>query len=182
MTDTDLQVTAGLLLIAGHETTVNLITNGTLTLLRNPDALARLRQEPAWVVPMTEELLRLEPPVQYLPNRAALTDITIDGTTIPKGSELTLLIGAANRDPGRFTDPDRFDPDRPGNEHIGFGSGIHYCFGAPLARLEVQLALAALASCLDNPRLVEDPPPYRPSPVLRGPRHLRVAYDARRPR
>jgi cytochrome P450 len=182
MSDTDLQVTAGLLLIAGHETTVNLITNGTLTLLRNPGALARLRQEPAWAVPMTEELLRLEPPVQYLPNRAALEDITIDATTIPKGSELTLLIGAANRDPGRFTDPDRFDPDRPGNEHLGFGSGIHYCFGAPLARLEVQLALAALASRLDNPRLVEDPPPYRPSPVLRGPRHLRVAYDARRPR
>jgi len=180
MSDIELMINGVLLLIAGHETTVNLIANGTLTLLRNPDALARLRREPEWAVPVVEELLRLEPPIQYLPNRAALTDITIDGTTIPKGSQLTLLLAAANRDPGRFTDPDRFDPDRPDNQHLGFGSGIHYCFGAPLARLEVDLALAALASRLDNPRLIEDPPPYRPSPVLRGPLHLRVAYDARR--
>jgi cytochrome P450 len=182
MSDTDLQVTGVLLLIAGHETTVNLIANGTLTLLRNPDALARLRREPAWVLPVVEELLRFEPPVQYLPNRAALEDITIDGTTIAKGSQLTLLIAAANRDPGRFTNPDRFDPDRPDNQHLGFGSGLHYCFGAPLARVEVHMALAELAGRLDNPRLIEDPPPYRPSPVLRGPRHLRVAYDARRAR
>jgi cytochrome P450 len=132
------------------------------------------------VIPVVEELLRLEPPVQYLPNRAALEDITIDGTTIAKGSQLTLLIAAANRDPDRFTDPDRFDPDRPDNQHLGFGSGLHYCFGAPLARVEVHMALAALAGRLDNPRLIEDPPPYRPSPVLRGPRHLRVGYDARR--
>jgi cytochrome P450 len=180
MGDIDLIVTGVLLLIAGHETTVNLIANGTLTLLRNPDALARLRREPEWAVPMVEELLRLEPPVQYLPNRAALEDITIDGTLIPKGSGLTLLIAAANRDPDRFSDPDRFDPDRPDNQHLGFGSGLHYCFGAPLARLEVHLALAALASRLDNPRLIQDPPPYRPSPVLRGPLHLRIAYDARR--
>ena len=180
MSDLELQVTGVLLLIAGHETTVNLIANGTLTLLRNPAALARLKREPAWVSPVVEELLRFEPPVQYLPNRAALEDITINGTTIPKGSKLTLLLAAANRDPDRFTDPDRFDPDRPDNQHLGFGSGLHYCFGAPLARTEVHLALAALASRLDNPRLVEDPPPYRPSPVLRGPRHLRVAYDARR--
>ncbi len=178
MTDLDLQVHGVMLLIAGHETTVNLIANGALTLLRNPDVLARLKREPAWVIPMVEELLRFEPPVQYLPNRAALQDITIDGTTISKGSRLTLLIAAANRDPGRFADPDRFDPDRPDNQHLGFGSGIHYCFGAPLARLEVHLALATLATRLDNPRLIQDPPPYRPSPVLRGPLHLQVAYDA----
>jgi cytochrome P450 len=91
-----------------------------------------------------------------------------------------LLLAAANRDPDRFANPDRFDPDRPDNQHLGFGSGLHYCFGAPLARIEVHEALAALASRLDNPRLIEDPPPYRPSPVLRGPRQLRVAYDARR--
>jgi cytochrome P450 len=182
MSDLDLQVTGVMLLIAGHETTVNLIANGTLTLLRNPEALARLKREPAWAIPVVEELLRFEPPVQYLANRAALEDITIDGTTIPKGSGLTLLLAAANRDPDRFTDPDRFDPDRPDNQHLGLGSGLHYCFGAPLARLEVHLALAALASRLDNPRLIQDPPPYRSSPVLRGPLHLRVAYDARRAR
>jgi cytochrome P450 len=180
MGDLDLLSTAGLMLLAGHETTVNLIANGTLTLLRNPDALARLRREPAWVIPVVEELLRFEPPVQYIPSRAALQDITIDGTTIPKGAQVALLLAAANRDPDRFTDPDRFDPDRPDNQHLGFGSGLHYCFGAPLARLEVHLALTALASRLDNPRLIEDPPPYRPSPVLRGPIHLRVAYEALR--
>ncbi len=181
MSDPDLQATGRLLLVAGHETTVNLITNGMLTLLRNPDALARLRREPAWAVPVVEELLRYEPPVQYLPTRAALEDITIDGTTIPRGSQLILLLAAADRDPDRFTDPDRFDPDRPDNEHLGFGSGLHYCFGAPLARVEAQPALAALATRLENPRLIEDPPPYRTSPLLRGPRHLRVAYDAVRP-
>jgi len=152
----------------------------TRTRRRRSRRVPRLRGEPAWAVPVVEELLRLEPPVQYLPNRSALADIAIAGTTIPKGSLMVLLLAAASRDPARFPHPDRFDPDRPDNQHLGFGSGLHYCFGAPLARLEVQLALAALARRLDNPRLVEDPPPYRPSPVLRGPRHLRVAYDARR--
>ncbi len=178
MSDKDLPVTGVLLLIAGHETTVNLIANGMLTLLRNPDALARLKSEPEWVTPVVEELLRFEPPVQYLPNRNAANDIALEGRVIPKGSRVSLLIAAGNRDPRRFTNPDKFDPDRPDNEHLGFGSGVHYCFGAPLARLEVDLALVALASRLENPRLIEDPPPYRPSPVLRGPRHLRVAYDA----
>lgn len=179
MSDVELQTTGVLLLIAGHETTVNLIANGMLTLLRNPGTLARLKRDPAWVIPLAEELLRFEPPVQYLPNRAALADITIDGTTIPQGSQLTLLIAAANRDPGRFADPDRFDPDRADNQHLGFGSGLHYCFGAPLARLEVNMALTALASSLDNARLLADPPPYRPRPVLRGPLHLRIGYDRR---
>jgi cytochrome P450 len=80
----------------------------------------------------------------------------------------------ACRDPDRFPDPDHFDPDRPNNQHFGFGGGIHYCFGAPLARLEGQLGLVALAGVLDGARLVDDPPPYRPNPVLRGPLHLPV--------
>jgi len=122
-------------------------------------------------------LLRYEPPVQYLPNRIALADIGVGGTVIPKGARVTLLLAAASRDPERFAEPDRFDPDRPDNDHLGFGSGIHYCFGAPLARIEAQVSLTALASRLVNPRLVADPPPYRPSPVLRGPAHLPVAYD-----
>jgi cytochrome P450 len=173
----DLLATASLLLVAGHETTVNLITNGMLTLLRHPDVLDRLRREPGLITRLVEELLRYEPPVQMRTNRATLADIDIAGTTIPAGSPLALVHAAGNRDPKRFPDPDRFDPDRGDNQHISFNSGIHYCFGAPLARAEAQVALPALASRLVNPRLAADPPPYRPNPELRGPRHLPVQFS-----
>lgn len=180
MTDAELGTTSVLLLIAGHETTVNLTANGILTLLRNPAMLERLREEPQWAPRVVEELLRFEPPVQYLPNRFALDDIQVGTVTIPRGARLILLLAAASRDPERFADPDRFDPDRADNEHLGFGSGVHYCFGAPLARLEAGLSLATLARRLVSPRLVSDPPAYRPSPVLRGPVHLPVSYDGQR--
>ncbi|MEU9846888.1 cytochrome P450 [Streptomyces sp. NPDC047985] len=169
--------TASLLLIAGHETTVNLITNGMLTLLRNPEVLERLRADPRLAGPVVEELLRFEPPVQLLPQRTVLADIDLYGTTVTKGSALWLMLASGNRDPRRFADPDRFDPDREDNQHLGFGSGIHACFGAPLARLEAQIALTELVRRLDSPRLVEDPPPYRRNAVLRGPRHLNIAFD-----
>ncbi|WP_433246415.1 cytochrome P450 [Streptosporangium sp. CA-135522] len=177
MSPLELVTTAVLLLIAGHETTVNLITNGMLTLLRNPEVLDRLRGDPDLAVPLVEELLRYEPPVQLLPQRTALADIDIAGTVIPAGAPVWLMLASGNRDPRRFDDPDRFDPGRPDNQHLGFGNGIHYCFGAPLARLEAQIALTELARRLGGPRLVEDPPPYRQNPVLRGPRHLPVAFD-----
>ncbi|WP_458087563.1 cytochrome P450 [Streptomyces malaysiensis] len=169
-----------LLLIAGHETTVNLITNGMLTLLRHPDALKQLREDPDLIFPLVEELLRFEPPVQLLPERTTLDDIEIAGTTIPKGASLWLVPASGNRDPQRFLEPDRFIPDRPDNQHFGFGSGIHNCIGSPLARLEAQTALTELVRRLDNPRLVEDPPPYRRNAVLRGPQHLSIAYDGLR--
>jgi cytochrome P450 len=177
MSREDLLATADLLLVAGHETTVNLITNGMLTLLRHPGVLQRLSREPSLVVTLVEELLRYEPPVHILTSRTTLADIGIAGTTIPAGSPLVLVLAAGSRDPSRFPDPDRFDPDRTDNQHLGFGGGIHYCFGAALARTEAQVALPELARRLVNPRLVADPPPYRPSPVLRGPRHLQVEYD-----
>jgi cytochrome P450 len=180
MAQADLVSTASLLLIAGHETTVNLITNGMLTLLRHPDVLERLRREPDLVIRLVEELLRYEPPVQILPNRVTLDDITIAGTKIPKDSPVILLLASGSRDPTRFRDPDKFDPDRRDNMHLGFGSGIHYCYGAPLARLETQIALTELVRRLDNPRLVHDPPPYRQSAILRGPRHLLVEIDGLR--
>jgi cytochrome P450 len=173
----DLLATADLLLVAGHETTVNLITNGMLTLLRNPGSLERLNHEPGLIVTLTEELLRYEPPVHMLPTRTTLDDIDIAGTTIPAGSPVVLVLAAGSRDPARFPEPDRFDPDRTDNQHLGFGGGIHYCFGAALARTEAQVALPVLARRLVNPRLVADPPPYRPNPVLCGPRHLQVDYD-----
>jgi cytochrome P450 len=187
MTDAELLSTSFLLLIAGHETTVNLITNGMLTLLRHPEILERLRHEPELSIHLVEELLRYEPPVHFLPWRAALDDIEVGGTTIPMGSRVTLVLAAGSRDPKHVRDPDRFDPDRfspdrfglarDTDQHLGFGGGIHYCFGAPLARLEAQIALGELARRLVNPRLVVDPPPYRTNPVLRGPRHLRLTID-----
>ncbi|GAA4261341.1 cytochrome P450 [Dactylosporangium darangshiense] len=177
---------ASLLLIAGHETTVNLITNGMLTLLRHPDMLDRIRQEPDFVIRTVEELLRYEPPVHML-IRKALDDIEVAGTTIPAGATMQLVLASGSRDPDHVRDPDRFDPDRHDlermdfspeeSQHLGFGGGVHHCFGAPLARLETQIALTELARRLENPRLLADPPPYRPNPVLRGPRHLPVGFD-----
>ena len=143
-----------------------------LTLLRHPEALELLRREPALMPRAVEELLRFEPPVQMLPQRTALADVEIAGVTIPKGTPLILVLASGNRDPKRFPDPDRFEPARRDNQHFGFGSGVHLCFGAPLARIEAQIALAGLIRRLEGPRLVQDPPPYRRSPILRGPRHL----------
>ncbi|MFF7366232.1 cytochrome P450 [Streptomyces tricolor] len=180
MTMMEVLSTSVLLLIAGHETTVNLISNGMLTLLRHPEILRRLREDPGLAVNIVEELLRYEPPVQLVPQRTCIADIEVRGVTIPKGSRIWLVLAAGNRDPERFKKPERFDPDRGDIQHLGFGSGIHSCFGAPLARLETQIALSELARRLDNPRLVEDPPPYRQNAVLRGPRHLDVAFDGLR--
>jgi cytochrome P450 len=177
MSTQDVVATGRLLLIAGHETTVNLITNGMLTLLRHPDILERLRHEQELAIPLVEELLRYEPPVQINPKYMALDDVEVGDVTIPKGSRIVLILAAANRDPNRFPDPDRFDPEREDNEHLGFFTGIHYCFGAGLARQEAQVALTELARRLENPRLLQDPPPYRQNPTLRGPRHLPIEID-----
>jgi cytochrome P450 len=191
MSQEELLSTALLLLIAGHETTVNLITNGMLTLLRHPDVLERLRRDPDLVIRTVEELLRYEPPVHFIPWKAALDDIEIANTTIAAGSQVILVLASGNRDPDHVRDPDRFDPDRfdpnrfglarDDDQHLAFSSGIHYCFGAPLARLEAQIALGELARRLEHPRLVTDPPPYRTNPVLRGPLHLLVEFDSIRP-
>jgi cytochrome P450 len=169
-----LVTTAIALLVAGHETTVNLIANGVLTALRRPSVIDELRADPGLVVPMVEEVLRFEPPAQLIPNRIALDDITLAGVTIPKGSSVTLAIAAANRDPERFPDAGTFLPRRTDNVHLGFGNGVHYCFGAPLARLEGQAALRAFLLRAVDPQLVVDPPPYRPGYNLRGPSELRV--------
>jgi len=173
---------ATLLLIAGHETTVNLIANGVLTLLRHPGVLERLKREPELVIRTVEELLRYEPPVHFPALRAALDDITIAGTTIPRGAPIVLALASGSRDPASIPDPEHFDPDRNPNQHLGFGGGIHYCFGAPLARIETQLALTEIFSRLENPRLVADPPPYRASAGLRGPRNLQIEFDRVLPR
>jgi cytochrome P450 len=166
-----------LLLFAGHETTVNLIAHSVLTLLRHPDAMEKLRDRPELIVPGVEELLRYESSVQFWYTRSALADIEIAGTTIPKGAPIYLVYAAANRDPQRFENPDQLDLERPDNEHVGFSQGIHFCFGAPLARLEVQTAVGEFVRRVDNPQLVTDPPPYRHNQVFRGPRQVLVDID-----
>jgi cytochrome P450 len=176
MNEQALLSTMVLLLVAGHETTVNLITNGMLTLLRHPDALARLRETPDVVINTVEEVLRFDPPVQFR-TRTTLTDVEVAGVTIPKGATVVLLLASGSRDPKRFPDAEHFVPDRPDNEHLGFGGGIHYCVGAPLARIEAQVALSTLARRLVNPRLFADRPPYRQNASLRGPEHLFVMFD-----
>jgi fatty acid omega-hydroxylase len=177
MTPREAVSNATLLLIAGHDSTVNTIAHSVLTLLRNPGSIELLRARPNLIPFAIEEVLRLESAVQYFPSRSATDDIEIAGTVIPKGSPVHLMYGAANRDPKRFPDPNKFNAERRDNEHFGWGSGVHTCFGGPLARLEVNLALEAFLRRVENPRLVVDPPPYRQSNVFRGPRHVLVDYD-----
>jgi cytochrome P450 len=176
MSEQELLSVVMLLLGAGYETTVNLITNSMLTLLRHPHTLERLRRDPNSIIRTIEEVLRFDPPVQFR-TRTTLADINIAGVTIPKGASVALLFASGSRDSSRFVEPDRFDPDRTDNQHLGFGGGIHYCVGAPLARLETLVALKTLVRRLVAPRLVNDPPPYRHNASLRGPQHLIIAFD-----
>jgi cytochrome P450 len=176
MGERELLSTVALLLIAGHETTVNLVTNATLTLLRHPLELEQLRREPDLIVPLVEEVLRFDPPVQFR-TRTTLADLDVAGVTVPRGATVVLLLASGSRDEGRFDQADRFIPDRTDNAHLGFGGGIHYCIGAPLARMEAHIAVGAIARRLVNPHLAQDPPPYRDNASLRGPRHLLVAVD-----
>ncbi|MFF0464512.1 cytochrome P450 [Streptomyces mexicanus] len=173
LTQEELAETAVLLLIAGHETTVNLIANGVLTFLRRPEHLDQLRRDPDLLPRAVEELLRFEPPVQ-MRERVPRADLQVAGTLIPENASVILALASGNRDPMRFREPDRFDPTRSDNQHLGFGSGIHLCYGAPLARIEAQSALRALIAHLGTARLLQDPPPYRQNAMLRGPRHLPV--------
>ena len=177
MTPQDAAANAMLLLIAGHDSTVNTIAHCVLTLLRNPESLDLLRERPGLIPKAIEEVLRLQSAVQFFPSRSATADIEIGGTVIPQGSAVHLLYGAANRDPRRFPDPEKFDIQRPDNQHVGWGRGVHSCVGGPLARLEVNLALENFLRRVENPRLVVDPPPYRVNQVFRGPLHLEVEFD-----
>jgi fatty acid omega-hydroxylase len=170
-----------LLFVAGHDSTVNLISHCVLTVLRNPGSIELLCSRPELIPGAIEEVLRLQSSVQFFPTRSALADIEIAGTTIPKGSPIYLMYGAANRDPRRFPNPNAFDPRRADNEHVGWGRGIHVCFGGPLARLEVNTAFEAFLRRVVNPRLVQDPPPYRISQVFRGPQHVVIDCDEIRP-
>jgi cytochrome P450 len=156
-----------LLYVAGHETTVNLIGNGLLALLRHPAEWRRLREDPALLPGAIEELLRYDGPVQRV-GRIAASDAEVGGVGIPAGSLVVGLLGAANRDPAQFAEPDRLDVTRGEPRHLAFGTGIHYCLGAPLARLEAQVAIGTLLRRFPAPALDVERPVWRPSSTLRG--------------
>ncbi|HUP87424.1 MAG TPA: cytochrome P450 [Acidimicrobiales bacterium] len=156
-----------LLFIAGHETTTNLIGNGTLALLRNPAELARLREDPSLAVAATEELLRYDSPVQVTA-RTATVDLSLNGLELAKGESVICGLAAANRDPGFVDEPEVLRLERGTPNHVSFSNGMHYCLGAPLARLEGQIAFSAMAQRFPTMALADDSPPYRDHFVLRG--------------
>ena len=177
LSEDELLATCVLLFFAGHETTVNLIGNGVLALLRHPGELKRLRDDPSLIGNAVEELLRYDSTVQRT-GRIATEDFSLRGRAYKKGDRVTLLVGAANRDPRQFTEPDRLDVKRENaGQHLSFAAGIHYCVGAPLARLEAQIAIATLLKRAPALRVLDDKPKWRSTFVLRGLRSLEVAWQ-----
>lgn len=156
-----------LLFIAGHETTQNLVGNGLLALLRHPDQLQRLREDPGLMRNAVEELLRYDSPVQ-LTARAALEDIEVAGETVNKGEEVIAILGAANRDPEVFDDPETLDVTRDRPQILSFGGGVHFCLGAPLARMEAQIVFRALLDRFSDIELATDEQTFRNTLTLRG--------------
>jgi cytochrome P450 len=174
LTEQELYANANLLLTAGHETTTTLIGNGVLALLRNPDQLEKLRADPSLLPGAIEEFLRYDSPVQFT-HRVAKEDITVGDKTIRRGQFVYLMLGAANRDPARFPDPDRLDVTRKDNHHVSFGQGPHFCLGAPLARLEAQIAFGTLLHRFKALRLTTDRLEYQQTFNLHGLRSLPVS-------
>src|SRR6201997_3703410 len=166
LTEDEIIATCNLLLIAGHETTVNLIANAILAMLRHPWQWSALSNAPARASAVIEETLRYDPPVQLI-GRIAGDDMTIGDVTVPKGDVVMLLLAAAHHDPDANERPDEFDPDRGTIRHLAFGHGPHFCLGAPLARLEAAVALSAVTSRFPNARL-DGEPLYKPNVTLRG--------------
>ncbi|MGH3588061.1 MAG: cytochrome P450 [Pseudonocardia sp.] len=165
--------TAALLLMAGHEATVNVIGNGVLALLRHPAQWERLRADPGLDTTAVEELIRYDAPLQLF-ERTAVADVVVAGHPVPAGTKIAALLGAAARDPDVFDRPDELDVGRRPNPHLGFGAGVHYCLGAPLARVEVAATLDALRTTLPDMQLADEPL-RRPDFVMRGLRELRLA-------
>jgi cytochrome P450 len=173
LTEDEIVATCNLLLIAGHETTVNLIANASLAMLRQPSQWNALGADPGRVSTVIEETMRYDPPVQLV-MRIAGDDMTIGGVDIPKGDSMLLLIAAAHHDPESVERPGEFDPDRETIRHLGFGKGPHFCIGAPLARLEASVALSAVTARFPAARLDREPV-YKPNVTLRGLATLSVA-------
>ncbi|WP_426506675.1 cytochrome P450 [Dactylosporangium sp. McL0621] len=173
LSEDELIGTCVLLLNAGHEATVNVTGNGWRALLQHPEQLALVRADPGLAGAAIEELMRFDTPLQMF-ERWVFEDIELHGVRIPRGSEVALLFGSANHDPAAFADPEHLDVTRRDNPHISFGAGIHYCLGAPLARIELAASFGALLAKAPKMRLVSDPV-YKPGYVIRGLEHLEVA-------
>ncbi|TCJ31930.1 cytochrome P450 [Parafrankia sp. BMG5.11] len=183
LTTTELLGTLLILVVAGHETTVNLIGNGVLALLRDPAQLDALRRDPGLALPAVEEILRFDAPAQVT-TRTARAEVTVAGRTFTPGEAVICMLGSANRDPRAFDQPDEFLVDRYAggarvSRHLALGMGLHYCLGAPLVRLEVGEALRGIATRLTGMTLLADPPPYRPNIVVRGMSSLPVRVTGR---
>ncbi|ATB27517.1 cytochrome P450 [Melittangium boletus] len=176
LTDDEVIGTCMLMLFAGHETTVNILGNSVLTLLRNPEQLQLLRAHPELMESAVEDLLRYESPVQSVSNGHASEDFELGGKTIRKGQKVITVFGSANRDPEVFPDPDRLDITRQANRHMAFGMGAHNCLGAPLARLEMRVALETLLRRLPNLRLLSETANWKEGLMLRGLDSLPVAF------
>jgi cytochrome P450 len=176
LSDGEIVSTCTLVLFGGHETTTNLIGNGLRTLLQHPDQLARLIAQPSLLPSAIEELLRFDGPSK-MEVRMAATEIEMRGATIGEGDQVYFVQGAANRDPQAFDDANGVDIGRNPNRHCGFGFGIHYCLGAPIARAEGSIAIDALIRGLPNLRLGPDPEVWHPTLISRGMRSLTVSWD-----
>jgi pimeloyl-[acyl-carrier protein] synthase len=178
LTDEEIVANTIVTMIGGQETTTNLIANGLLSLLRNPDQMVRLRAHPEILDSAIEELLRYEAPIQHTA-RIAPTDMQLGGKAIKKGAAVTAVMAAANRDPARFLEPDRLDLTRHDNRHLAFGWAAHFCFGAPLARMEAQIAFRMLLDRLDNIQLVSNSLTWRGNTGLRGLTALPITFTPR---
>jgi cytochrome P450 len=175
LTVEELVANALFLLAAGHETTTNLIGSSVLALLRHPGEFQRLHEEPGLAAGAVEELLRYDSPIQ-MTTRIASEDIEVAGRRLPKGTLVGLMIGAANRDPDRFDDPDRLDITRPDNRHLALSRGLHFCLGSSLAKLEGSIAVAAVARRFPGLRLAPEGVQWQPNFAFRGLKTLPVTW------
>jgi cytochrome P450 len=173
LTGEELVSNINILLSTGHETTTHLIGNGILALLQHPDQMQRLQTQPALLSPAIEEMLRYDSPVQ-ITYRSALADATIHGKQIRTGDLVNTILGAANRDPRRFSNPDRFDITRNEGRHLGFGVGIHFCIGAPLVRLEAEVVFETILRRFPGISLAAETLEWQEHPIFRGLKSLPV--------
>jgi cytochrome P450 len=176
LTEEELLSNCVLLLAAGHGTTTHLIGNGLVALLRNPDQLEDLRSHSEIITTTVPELLRYDGPVQ-MTSRLVKETLELSGKQIEAGQEVMIILGAANHDPVHFTDPDRLNLRRPESRHLSFGQGIHFCLGAPLARVEAEIAFTSLLNRLPNMRLATEQIDWWPSLVFRGQNQVPIQFD-----